>query len=30
MRHAETEWNREKRVQGQQDAPLTSSGRQQA
>ena len=29
MRHAETEWNREKRVQGQQDSPLTSSGRQQ-
>ena len=30
MRHAETEWNRQKRIQGQQDAPLTSSGRQQA
>jgi len=30
MRHAETTWNREKRIQGQQDAPLTSSGRQQA
>lgn len=30
MRHAETEWNREKRIQGQQDAPLTSGGRQQA
>jgi probable phosphoglycerate mutase len=30
MRHAETVWNREKRIQGQQDAPLTSSGRQQA
>jgi broad specificity phosphatase PhoE len=30
LRHAETEWNREKRIQGQQDAPLTSNGRQQA
>ena len=30
MRHAETSWNRERRIQGQQDAPLTSSGRQQA
>ncbi|MCG6944776.1 MAG: histidine phosphatase family protein [Deltaproteobacteria bacterium] len=30
MRHAETTWNREKRIQGQQDAPLTFSGRQQA
>ena len=30
MRHAETTWNREKRIQGQQDAPLTSKGRQQA
>jgi len=30
LRHAETEWNREKRIQGQQDAPLTSKGRQQA
>jgi broad specificity phosphatase PhoE len=30
LRHAETEWNREKRIQGQQDAPLTSDGRQQA
>ena len=30
LRHAETEWNREKRIQGQQDAPLTSHGRQQA
>ena len=27
IRHAETEWNREKRIQGQQDAPLTSQGR---
>ena len=30
IRHAETEWNREKRIQGQQDASLTSFGRQQA
>ena len=30
LRHAETEWNREKRIQGQEDAPLTSTGRQQA
>lgn len=30
MRHAETTWNREKRIQGQQDAPLTSNGREQA
>jgi broad specificity phosphatase PhoE len=30
LRHAETEWNREKRIQGQQDAPLTFDGRQQA
>ena len=30
LRHAETAWNREKRIQGQQDAPLTSDGRQQA
>jgi broad specificity phosphatase PhoE len=30
LRHAETEWNREKRIQGQQDAPLTSDGRRQA
>ncbi|MGD8687327.1 MAG: histidine phosphatase family protein [Syntrophobacterales bacterium] len=30
MRHAETTWNREKRIQGQHDAPLTSRGRQQA
>ena len=30
LRHAETEWNREKRIQGQEDAPLTSHGRQQA
>jgi probable phosphoglycerate mutase len=30
MRHAETEWNREKRIQGQKDSPLTSEGRRQA
>ena len=30
IRHAETEWNREKRIQGQQDASLTTFGRQQA
>jgi broad specificity phosphatase PhoE len=30
LRHAETEWNRGKRIQGQRDAPLTSHGRQQA
>jgi probable phosphoglycerate mutase len=30
LRHAETEWNRERRIQGQQDAPLTSNGRKQA
>jgi probable phosphoglycerate mutase len=26
MRHAETEWNREKRIQGHQDTPLTREG----
>ena len=30
LRHAETQWNREKRIQGQQNSVLTSSGRQQA
>jgi probable phosphoglycerate mutase len=30
IRHAETEWNREKRIQGQHDAPLTLEGRRQA
>ena len=30
LRHAETEWNREKRIQGQQNSVLTSAGRQQA
>lgn len=26
MRHAETVWNKEKRIQGQQDSPLTDAG----
>lgn len=30
MRHAETEWNREKRIQGRQDSPLSARGRMQA
>lgn len=30
MRHAETVWNREKRIQGQLDSRLTTSGRRQA
>ena len=30
IRHAETTWNRERRVQGQLDSPLTPDGRQQA
>jgi probable phosphoglycerate mutase len=30
LRHAQTRWNSEERIQGQQDAPLTSFGRQQA
>lgn len=30
FRHAETEWNRQKRIQGQQDAPLTEDGRDSA
>lgn len=30
IRHAETTWNREKRIQGQKDAPLTPEGEQQA
>ena len=30
IRHAETIWNREKRVQGQADSPLTADGERQA
>lgn len=30
VRHGETEWNRERRLQGQQDSPLTEKGREQA
>jgi broad specificity phosphatase PhoE len=30
IRHAETIWNRERRVQGQLDSPLTPEGEQQA
>ena len=30
VRHGETEWNVEKRMQGQKDSPLTSRGRDQA
>jgi probable phosphoglycerate mutase len=30
IRHAETVWNRERRVQGQLDSPLTPEGEQQA
>lgn len=30
MRHAETEWNRGKKIQGQYDSPLTMAGRDQA
>jgi probable phosphoglycerate mutase len=30
MRHARTRWNQEKRIQGQQDSPLTSEGRRAA
>ena len=30
VRHGETVWNRERRLQGQQDSPLTDKGREQA
>lgn len=30
IRHGETDWNREKRAQGQQESVLTTTGRQQA
>lgn len=30
IRHAQTRWNREKRIQGQSDSPLTSDGNRQA
>jgi probable phosphoglycerate mutase len=30
VRHGETEWNREKRIQGHSDSPLTALGRAQA
>ena len=30
VRHAQTIWNREKKIQGQSDSPLTSAGKRQA
>lgn len=30
LRHAETEWNRERRFQGWRDSPLSAAGREQA
>jgi probable phosphoglycerate mutase len=30
IRHAQTQWNREKRIQGQSDSPLTADGKRQA
>ena len=30
VRHGETQWNAERRIQGQSDSPLTAKGDQQA
>jgi broad specificity phosphatase PhoE len=30
MRHAQTKWNRDKKIQGHQDSPLTADGEKQA
>jgi broad specificity phosphatase PhoE len=30
LRHAETQWNREHRIQGQEDSPLTHNGESRA
>jgi broad specificity phosphatase PhoE len=30
IRHAQTEWNREKKIQGHSDSPLTADGERQA
>jgi probable phosphoglycerate mutase len=30
MRHAQTVWNREKKIQGHSDSPLTADGEKQA
>jgi len=30
LRHAQTEWNRDKKIQGRMDSPLTEQGQQQA
>lgn len=30
VRHGETQWNAERRIQGQSDSPLTAKGEQQA
>ena len=29
VRHGETQWNAERRIQGQSDSPLTAKGEQQ-